>query len=474
LIQQPFITDHSKEKMMDQSSRYADLSLREEDLVAGEKHVLCTYVMKPKSGYGYLETAAHFAAESSTGTNVNISTTDDFTRGVDAMVYEIDADREIMKIAYPVELFDFNITDGSAMIASFLTLTIGNNQGMGDVEYGKMHDFYVPRPYLEKFDRPATTISDLWKALGRSEKDGGFIVGTIIKPKLGLRPKPFADAAVDFWMGGDFIKNDEPQGNQSFAPMKETIPLVAEAMIKAQNATGKAKLFSANITADDPAEMLARGEYVLETFGENADHVAFLVDGYVAGPAAITTARRNFPNQFLHYHRAGHGAVTSPQSMRGYTALVLAKMSRLQGASGIHVGTMSYGKMEGEKDDTVIAHMIERDSVTGPFYHQEWYGSHPTTPIISGGMNALRMPGFFENLGHSNLILTAGGGSYGHIDGPAAGATSLRQAEICWREGADPVEFAREHREFARAFVSFEADADALYPGWRTGLNMAA
>ncbi|MDD3448638.1 MAG: ribulose 1,5-bisphosphate carboxylase, partial [Gammaproteobacteria bacterium] len=133
---------------MDQSSRYADLSLREEDLIAGGRHVLCAYIMKPKAGYEYLSTAAHFAAESSTGTNVEVCTTDDFTKGVDALVYEIDPARELMKIAYPVDLFDRNIKDGRAMLASFLTLTIGNNQGMGDVEYAKMHDFYVPPAYL--------------------------------------------------------------------------------------------------------------------------------------------------------------------------------------------------------------------------------------------------------------------------------------------------------------------------------------
>ena len=459
---------------MDQSSRYADLSLSEKDLINNGQHVLCAYIMKPKGGGDYLATAAHFAAESSTGTNVTVSTTDDFTKSVDAIVYEIDADKEIMKIAYPVALFDINITDGSAMIASFLTLTIGNNQGMGDVEYAKMHDFFIPPDYLKLFDGPATTISDLWRVLGRPEVDGGFIVGTIVKPKLGLRPKPFADACFDFWLGGDFIKNDEPQGNQVFAPMKETIPLVADAMRRAQDETGQVKLFSANITADDHYEMLARGNFVLDTFSENADHVAFLVDGYVAGPAAITTARRQFPGQYLHYHRAGHGAVSSPQSKRGYTAFVLSKMSRLQGASGIHTGTMSFGKMEGEPGDTDMAYMIQRDSADGPFYHQEWDGMKPTTPIISGGMNALRMPGFFKNLGHSNLILTAGGGAYGHIDGPAAGARSLRQAEQCWKAGADPVEFAREHQEFARAFESFPGDADTLYPKWRQQLENAA
>jgi len=67
-----------------------------------------------------------------------------------------------MKIAYPVALFDRNIIDGRAMIASFLTLTIGNNQGMGDIEYGKMHDFWVPPAYLRLFDGPSTGIKDLW------------------------------------------------------------------------------------------------------------------------------------------------------------------------------------------------------------------------------------------------------------------------------------------------------------------------
>jgi ribulose-bisphosphate carboxylase large chain len=460
---------------MDQSNRYANLELREEDLIAGGRHVLCAYIMKPKAGFGgYLETAAHFAAESSTGTNVDISTTDDFTRGVDALVYEIDEEKEIMKIAYPTDLFDRNIIDGRAMIASFLTLAIGNNQGMGDVEYAKMFDFWFPPEYLRLYDGPSADISDLWRVLGRPVVDGGFVVGTIIKPKLGLRPQPFAKAAYDFWLGGDFIKNDEPQGNQLFAPLKETIRAVADAMRRAQDDTGEAKLFSANITADDYREIIARGEFILETFAENADHVAFLVDGYVAGPAAITTARRAFPRQYLHYHRAGHGAITSPQTQRGYTAFVLAKMARLQGASGIHVGTMSYGKMEGETDDRNIAYMIERDSADGPFFHQEWQGMRPTTPIISGGMNALRLPGFFDNIGHSNLILTAGGGSYGHLDGPAAGAMSLRQAEQCWREAADPVAFAREHREFARAFESFPGDADQIYPGWRNQLSAAA
>ncbi len=459
---------------MDQSGRYVNLKLQEAELIAGGEHVLCAYIMRPKAGHGFVETAAHFAAESSTGTNVEVCTTDDFTRGVDALVYQVDEAQGLMKIAYPIALFDRNITDGRAMIASFLTLTIGNNQGMGDVEYAKMHDFYIPPKYLNLFDGPAVNIAEMWRVLGRPTVDGGLVVGTIIKPKLGLRPRPFADACHAFWLGGDFIKNDEPQGNQVFAPFKETIRLVADAMRRAQDETGQAKLFSANVTADDPWETVARGEYILETFGENANHVAFLVDGYVAGPAAVTTVRRRFPGQFLHYHRAGHGAVTSPQAKRGYTAFVLSKMSRLQGASGIHTGTMGFGKMEGEASDRAMAYMLERDVADGPYFRQEWLGLKATTPIISGGMNALRLPGFFHNLGHANVIQTSGGGAFGHVDGPVAGAKSLRQAWEAWAAGVDLVDYARDHRELARAFVSFQADADRLYPRWREVLQVAA
>ena len=457
---------------MDQSNRYADLTLKEEDLIKGDKHILVAYHMQPATGYGYLEVAAHVAAESSTGTNVEVSTTDDFTKGVDALVYFIDEARGIMKVAYPNELFDRNVIDGRAMIVSFLTLAVGNNQGMGDVKHLQMQDFYVPWSMLRLFDGPAKDITDMWDILGRPRKDGGYIAGTIIKPKLGLRPEPFARAAYQFWLGGDFIKNDEPQGNQTFCPMKKVIPLVYDSMKRAMDETGQAKLFSANITADDHYEMLARADYILETFGPDANKVAFLVDGYVGGPGMITTARRQYPNQYLHYHRAGHGAITSPSAVRGYTAFVLGKLSRLQGASGIHVGTMGYGKMEGGRDDRNIAYMIERDSADGPYYHQEWHGMKPTTPIISGGMNALRLPGFFENLGHGNVINTSGGGSYGHIDSPAAGAISLRQSFECWKAGADPIEFAKEHKEFARAFESFPGDADKLYPGWREKLGV--
>ncbi len=76
--------------LLDQTGRYSDLSLNEDNLLADGNHVLVAYTMQPAEGYGYLEAATHFAAESSTGTNVEVSTTDDFTKNLDAQVYEMD------------------------------------------------------------------------------------------------------------------------------------------------------------------------------------------------------------------------------------------------------------------------------------------------------------------------------------------------------------------------------------------------
>ena len=64
--------------------------------------------------------------------------------------------------------------------------------------------------------------------------------------------------------------------------------------------------------------------------------------------------------------------MTSPQTQRGYTAFVHTKISRVIGASGIHVGTMSFGKMEGDASDKNIAYMLQDDEADGPYYRQEW------------------------------------------------------------------------------------------------------
>jgi len=148
------------------------------------------------------------------------------------------------------------------------------------------------------------------------------------KPELGLQPVALGEACCGFWQGGDFIMHDAPRGKQVFCQMDECSPAVVEAMRDCIRETGVAQPSSANITAADNAERVARGKYVLSQFGPLSLSCVLLVDGYVAGGTAVTVARRSPPTQMVHHHR-------------GYTAFVHTTLSSVIGASGICVGTGS-------------------------------------------------------------------------------------------------------------------------------------
>merc|ERR1711881_623119 len=79
-------------------------------------------------------------------------------------------------------------------------------------------------------------------------------------------------------------------------------------------------------------------------------------------------------------------------------------------------------------------------------------------------------------------ILTAGGGSFGHKDGPKQGAISCAQGEDAWKQwksGAygevslsdGVIEYAKTHEELKGAFLTFQKDADQIYPGWKEKLG---
>jgi len=113
---------------------------------------------------------------------------------------------------------------------------------------------------------------------------------------------------------------------------------VKEAMDKAVKETGKKKVHSFNVSAADFDTMIERCEMIVNS-GMEPGSYAFLIDGTTAGWTAVQTLRRRYPNVFIHFHRAGHGAFTRPENPIGFSVLILSKFARLAGASGIHTGT---------------------------------------------------------------------------------------------------------------------------------------
>ena len=83
--------------------------------------------------------------------DVGVCTATGFTKCVGALVYRVDPENEECKIAYLNLLFGHSTIDGRDIMCSVLTPAIGNNQDMGDVEYGRIYDVFFPPEFLRLF-----------------------------------------------------------------------------------------------------------------------------------------------------------------------------------------------------------------------------------------------------------------------------------------------------------------------------------
>ena len=441
------------------------------------EYLLAVFHLISGGSLNILQAAAEVAAESSTGTNFNVKTETPFSKEMNALVYQIDQDKELVWIAYPWRLFD-----RGGNVQNILTYIVGNVLGMKEVSALKLLDVWFPPAMLEQYDGPSYTLDDMRKYLNVYDRP---ILGTIIKPKMGLTSAEYAEAAYDFWVGGgDFVKNDEPQANQDFCPYDKMVKNVKEAMDKAVKETGNKKVHSFNVSAADFDTMIERCE-LIRNAGFEPGSYAFLIDGITAGWMAVQTLRRKYPDVFIHFHRAAHGAFTRPENPLGFSVLVLSKFARLAGASGIHTGTAGVGKMKGSPEEDIVAAVnILHFKDKGHFFEQEWSkifeddkdavaiaqadtahhvileddswrGMKKCCPIISGGLNPTLLKPFIDVMGNIDFITTMGAGCHAHPSGTTAGAKALVQACEAYQKGIDIKEYANSHKELEEAIEFF-------------------
>ena len=442
------------------------------------EYMLAVYHLVPGKKLNILQAACEVAAESSTGTNFLVQTETAFSREMNALVYKLDEEKELVWIAFPWRLFD-----RGGNVQNIMTYIAGNIFWMKEVSALKLLDVWFPAAMLEQYDGPSYTLEDMRNYLWVHNRP---ILGTIIKPKMGLTSAEYAEVCYDFWVGwGDFVKNDEPQANQDFCPYDKMVKHVKEAMDKAVKETGQKKVHSFNVSASDYDTMIERCEMIRNAWFEPGSY-AFLIDGTTAWWMAVQTLRRKYPDVFIHFHRAGHGAYTRPENPIGYSVLVLSKFARLAGASGIHTGTAGVGKMAGDKaEDITAAEGIRFMKKQGHFFEQSW-GTIPETdkdfidlvqrdddleevlrddswrwlkmccPIISGGLNPVLLKPFIDLMGTTDFITTMGAWCHAHPKGTQAGARAIVQACEAYQKGIDIHDYAKTKKELAEAIEFFE------------------
>ncbi|RMF90985.1 MAG: type III ribulose-bisphosphate carboxylase [Methanobacteriota archaeon] len=388
----------------------------------GEDDLICRFHLEV-DGMPFEKAAGGVAAESSVGTWTEISTFKSYVERLHATVFEINGPE--IGIAYPIGLFE------PGNMPNILSSVAGNVFGLKEVTNLRLNDIIFPRKLAASFKGPAYGIQGVRSLLGVRDRP---LIGTIVKPKLGLNTADHAEVAYEAWRGGcDIVKDDENLAGQSFNPFEDRVVKTLEARDRAEEETGERKVYMANVTSETET-MLRRAEFIEEQGGRY-----LMVDILTAGWSALQTLRDQDFKLVIHAHRAGHAALTkSPR--HGIAMPVIAKISRLIGVDQLHVGA-AVGKMTEGKEE--VAENIEACT-------EEMHGIRPVLPVASGGVYPGLVPEMNRFFGR-DFVCQAGGGIHGHPEGTAAGALAMRQAVEACLQKTPLKEYARDHRELALA-----------------------
>lgn len=383
-----------------------DYQPKKTDLVA-------LFRVEPAIGVSMKEACGAVAAESSVGTWTKVSTSTASVKKKRARVFEIK--RNYCKVAYPIDLFE------PGNMPQILSSVAGNIFGMNVVDKLRLEDIYFPPKIDKSFKGPRYGIPGVRKLLKVKKRP---LVGTIVKPKLGLSWKQHAGVAYEAWVGGcDIVKDDENLSSQVFNPFNKRIVETLKMRDKAEKETGERKVYMPNITAET-LEMLERGQFVKDHGGRY-----IMVDIITAGWSGLQTVR-DANLGIIHAHRAMHAAMTRNKA-HGVSMLVVAKCARMIGVDQLHIGT-AVGKMEGgAREVEAIEREIElsfiRERGRSHVLAEEWGHIKPVFAVASGGLHPGMVPALTRIMGY-NVIIQFGGGIHGHPKGTRAGAKAARAA----------------------------------------------
>jgi len=372
--------------------------------------LICLFRIEPNK-ISMKEAAATVALESSVGTWTEVKGAD-YVNKLAAKVFSIKS--KDVKIAYPSALFE----KGNA--PNILSSIAGNIFGMKAVKNLRLEDIKIPKQILDGFAGPKYGISGIRKMLKIKSRP---LLGTIIKPKLGLKTKDHAKVAYNAWQGGcDIVKDDENLASQKFNEFEERLARSLEAAHKAEEQTGEKKAYLVNITAETK-EMMQRAQLVEDLGGKYV-----MIDIVTAGFSALQTLREADFKMAIHAHRAMHAAFTRNKK-HGISMMVLADIARLIGVDQLHIGT-GIGKLEGDVElVSELNEEMEKKIVkeTKNRLAQNWGKIKSVLSVSSGGLHPGHIPFLIKHLG-KDLVIQMGGGIHGHPKGTLRGAIAARQA----------------------------------------------
>lgn len=301
----------------------------------------------------------------------------------------------------------------------------------------RLLDVRLPNAFATRYGGPKFGMGGTRRLAG---VHGRPLIGTIIKPSVGLSASDTGDLVAALCAGGiDFIKDDELQADGPACPFEDRVIAVMQAVNIAADKTGQKPMVAFNLTGEID-EMRRRHDFVCDQGGTCV--MASLTAVGMSGMIALGR-HTELP---IHAHRAGWGALTR-DPLLGWSYPAWSKLWRLAGADHMHVNGLD-NKFT-ESNDSVAA---SARSLNAPLFD---HAPMCAVPVFSSGQTVRQAAATLQAAGSADLLVTAGGGIVAHPGGVAAGVMAMRQAYDAAMQGIDIGAYATEHPALAAALDAY-------------------
>jgi len=417
-------------------------------MTQANEYVTATYIIETSQE---IERAAEIlAGEQSTGTFVRVAReSDDVRARFAAQVTSIEElapsgasplpgsvgdpaarKRARISLRFPLSNFGPSLPNLQAAVA-------GNLFEIKELAAIKLIDLDIPAAFAERYAGPAFGLEGTRRLMSRPH---GAMIGTIVKPSIGLSPAELAEVVGELCEAGiDFIKDDELQGNGPSSPLAERVRAVMPVIERYADRTGVKPMYAFNIT-DDIGRLKSNHDLVVAAGG-----TAVMACINMIGLAGVEYLRGHAEVP-IHGHRAMFGAISRSEQL-GFSFRAWQKLARLSGVDHLHTNGISNKFYE---SDAEVLDSIE--AVREPLLDQR-----AIVPVLSSGQWAGLAHATYAATGTSDLLVLAGGGIHGHPGGAAAGVESMRSAWASAERGESVEQAITSSPAFASATQVFGA-----------------
>ena len=330
-------------------------------------------------------------------------------------------------------------------LPNLLATVAGNLSELKAFSGLKLLDLSLPAAFLSAYQGPQFGVVGTRALTGVNAPLGERaqpLIGTIIKPSIGMSPEATAAQVKLLAEAGiDFIKDDELQSDAPHCPFEARITAVQNVLNEHRDRTGKQIMYAANLTGDLD-QMLARHDHVLASGG-----TCIMVSMNSIGLPAMKVLRAH-SQLVIHGHRNGWGMLGRSPAI-GMSFVAFQKLWRLAGIDHTHVNGLR--NKFSESDESVLA---SARACLAPMFPPPFPGCE-IMPVFSSGQSVRQVHDTYNALGSTDLIYACGGGILGHPMGPAAGVRSLQWAWEAAMHDIPLTTFASTHPELKAALETF-------------------